>query len=57
MDKEEKQEVLDDFAARKDDRKIRFFLGWLRGSFGEGVDYPGEVLKAVFVVGLPLQRP
>jgi len=38
-------------------RKIRFFLGVAAGSFGEGVDYPGEVLKAVFVVGLPLQRP
>ncbi|MCJ7478819.1 MAG: hypothetical protein MUP63_01415, partial [Candidatus Nanohaloarchaeota archaeon QJJ-7] len=27
------------------------------GSFGEGVDYPGKLMNAVFVVGLPLQRP
>ena len=56
MDKEEKQEVLDDFAARKGE-KDSVLLGVAAGSFGEGVDYPGEVLKAVFVVGLPLQRP
>ncbi|MBC5792655.1 MAG: ATP-dependent DNA helicase [Nanohaloarchaea archaeon] len=56
MDKEEKQEVLDDFAARKGE-KDSVLLGVAAGSFGEGVDYPGEVLKGVFVVGLPLQRP
>lgn len=56
MNKEEKQEVLDDFAARKHD-KDSVLLGVAAGSFGEGVDYPGEVLKAVFVVGLPLKRP
>ncbi len=56
MDKEEKQEVLDDFASRKD-KKDSVLLGVAAGSFGEGVDYPGEVLKAVFVVGLPLQKP
>ncbi len=56
MNKEEKQEVLDDFASRKHD-KDSVLLGVAAGSFGEGVDYPGEVLKAVFVVGLPLQKP
>lgn len=56
MDKEEKKQVLDDFADRKAD-KDSVLLGVAAGSFGEGVDYPGEVLKAVFVVGLPLQRP
>lgn len=56
MDKQEKQEVLDDFAARKEE-KDSVLLGVAAGSFGEGVDYPGEVLKAVFVVGLPLQKP
>jgi DNA excision repair protein ERCC-2 len=27
------------------------------GSFGEGVDLPGDYLKAVVIVGLPLQKP
>ena len=56
MDKEGKQEMLDDFADRKED-KDSVLLGVAAGSFGEGVDYPGDVLKAVFVVGLPLQTP
>lgn len=55
-DKEEKQGMLDDFASRKGD-KDSVLLGVAAGSFGEGVDYPGEVLKAVFVVGLPLKTP
>lgn len=55
-DKEEKQEMLDDFADRKGE-KDSVLLGVAAGSFGEGVDYPGEVLKAVFVVGLPLKTP
>ncbi|MFB6145223.1 MAG: ATP-dependent DNA helicase [Candidatus Nanohaloarchaea archaeon] len=56
MNKEEKQEVLDDFASRKDE-KDSVLLGVAAGSFGEGIDYPGGVLNAVFIVGLPLQRP
>ena len=55
-DKEEKQEMLNDFASRKDE-KDSVLLGVAAGSFGEGVDYPGEVLKGVFVVGLPLKTP
>ena len=27
------------------------------GSFGEGVDLPGDLLKAVVIVGVPLQKP
>jgi DNA excision repair protein ERCC-2 len=32
-------------------------LGVASGSFGEGIDFPGDILKCVVVVGLPLQRP
>ncbi|MFH0874300.1 MAG: ATP-dependent DNA helicase [archaeon] len=28
-----------------------------QGSFGEGIDLPGDLLKAVVVVGLPLRQP
>lgn len=56
LDKEGKQEVLDDFAATaKQGESV--LLGVAAGSFGEGIDYPGEKLKGVFIVGLPLQRP
>jgi DNA excision repair protein ERCC-2 len=27
------------------------------GNFGEGIDLPGDYLKGVIIVGLPLQRP
>ena len=32
-------------------------LAVVAGSFGEGVDLPGDELKTVVVVGLPLARP
>lgn len=56
MDKEEKQKTLDRFKDRKDEGDA-VLLGVTAGSFGEGIDFPGEILKAVFIVGLPLQRP
>ena len=56
LNKEEKQGLLDSFADRKDE-KDAVLLGVAAGSFGEGIDFPGEVLKGVFIVGLPLQRP
>jgi len=56
MDKEEKQQTLDRFKNRKE-KGDGILLGVTAGSFGEGIDFPGEILKAVFIVGLPLQRP
>lgn len=56
MDKEEKQKTLDRFKDRKDEGDA-VLLGVTAGSFGEGIDFPGEILKAVFIIGLPLQRP
>jgi DNA excision repair protein ERCC-2 len=56
MDKEEKQDLVDRFAGRKNEGDGAL-LGVAAGSLGEGVDYPGDVMKAAFVVGLPLQRP
>ena len=54
--KEEKQEMVEQFANHKDTGDA-LLLGVAAGSFGEGIDYPGEILKAVFIVGLPLQKP
>ncbi|MFO7793418.1 MAG: ATP-dependent DNA helicase [Candidatus Nanohaloarchaea archaeon] len=51
--KEDNQKLLDEFKNGKDG----VLLGVASGSFGEGVDYPGEMMRAVFVVGLPLRKP
>jgi len=32
-------------------------LGIATGSFGEGIDLMGDFLKAVIVIGLPLEKP
>ncbi len=52
MTKEQKQDFLERFVRYKE----AVLLGVAAGSFGEGVDLPG-VLKAVIIVGLPLDRP
>ena len=51
--KEEKAETLNAFKKHGD----AALLGVASGSYGEGVDYPGEQMKAVFMVGLPLKKP
>lgn len=55
MGKADKEELLKRFGSYKDSGAV--ILGVMSGSFAEGVDFPGDVLKAVFVVGLPLARP
>jgi len=54
MTKEQKQEFLERFVKYKNSGAV--LLAVASGSFGEGIDLPG-VLKAVIVVGLPLDRP
>jgi DNA excision repair protein ERCC-2 len=54
MTKEQKQDFLERF--KKYQHSGAALLGVAAGSFGEGVDLPG-ILKAVIVVGLPLDRP
>jgi len=54
MTKEEKEELLLNFKSYKEKGDV--LLGISTGSFGEGIDMPG-VLKAVVIVGLPLQKP
>ena len=56
MGKEEKQDTLEQFKNRSEDGD-GLLLGVAAGSFGEGIDFPGEILKAAFIIGLPLQRP
>ena len=56
MNKSEKQEMLDDFASLGESGN-GVLLGVAAGNFGEGIDFPGDAMKGVFIVGLPLQRP
>jgi DNA excision repair protein ERCC-2 len=54
MSKAEKQEFLQNFASYQ--KKGAILNAVITGSFAEGIDLPG-VLKAVVIVGLPLQKP
>lgn len=55
MGKEEKEDLLERFKSYQKSGAI--LLGVASGSFGEGVDLPGDLLKGVVVVGLPLGKP
>lgn len=55
MSKAEKETILNRF------RSLRLLGGVLLGvtgaNFAEGIDFPGDLLKGVVIVGLPLARP
>lgn len=55
LSKEEKEKLLHDFKAEQKTGAV--LLGVTGANFAEGVDFPGDLLKAVVVVGLPLGRP
>src|SRR3989338_1404638 len=55
LTKTEKQDMLEIFKKHKDQGAV--LMGVATGSFGEGIDLPGDLLKAVVVVGLPLEKP
>ena len=55
MTKEQKLDFLERFKKYKDHGAC--LLGVITGSFGEGIDLPGDYLNSVIVVGLPLTKP
>ncbi|MBT4824482.1 ATP-dependent DNA helicase [Candidatus Woesearchaeota archaeon] len=55
MKKEEKLELLENFKKYKKAGAV--LLGVTSGSFGEGIDMPGDLLQGVIVIGLPLGVP
>ncbi|MBN2422284.1 ATP-dependent DNA helicase [Candidatus Woesearchaeota archaeon] len=55
MSKEERLDLLERFKGYNKTGAV--LLGVASGSFGEGIDLPGDFLKAVIVVGLPLRQP
>lgn len=55
MSKKEKREFLEKFKSYSKQGAV--MLAVVSGSFGEGIDLPGDYLKAAIVTGLPLQVP
>ncbi len=55
LSKEEREELIERFKKYKDTGAV--LLGASSGSLGEGIDLPGDFLKTVIVVGLPLSKP
>ncbi len=55
MTKEEKAGMFERFSSYSKTGAV--LLGVTSGSFSEGIDFIGDLLKAVVIVGLPLQRP
>lgn len=55
LSKQEKEALLENF--KKDKDKGAVLLGVISGSYSEGIDLPGDLLKAVIIVGLPLSKP
>ena len=55
MDKEEKELFLKEFESVKNLGGV--LLGVTGANFAEGVDFPGDLLRGVVVVGIPLGRP
>src|SRR3989344_3595417 len=55
MTEEQKQGLLERFKSYHKTGAV--LMGVISGSFGEGIDLPGDLLKGVVIVGLPLQKP
>ncbi len=55
LTKDDRVEMIERFKSYKDAGAV--LLGVASGSFGEGIDLPGDYLKCVIVVGLPLSKP
>ena len=55
MSKEEKEDFLNEFKCAKEVGGV--LLGVTGANFAEGVDFPGDLLNGVVVIGLPLARP
>ena len=55
MTKEDKDQFISDFKNEKE--KGGVLLAVTGANFAEGIDFPGDLLKGVIVIGLPLARP
>ncbi len=55
LNKKEREELLATFKSYKNTGAV--LLAISNASFGEGIDLPGDYLKGVIIVGLPLAKP
>lgn len=55
LSKEEREKMLEEFKSHEKEGAV--LLAASTGSFGEGIDLPGDYLKGVVIVGLPLEKP
>ena len=55
MNKQDKETLLNDFRSAKIEGGV--LLGVTGANFAEGIDFPGDILNGVVVIGLPLARP
>ena len=55
LGKDEKNELLEKFKSYAGSGSV--LLGAVSGNFSEGIDLPGDFVKGVVIVGLPLQVP
>jgi len=55
MSKLERENLIENFKSYKNEGAV--LLATSGGSFGEGIDLPGDFLKSVIIVGLPLTKP
>ncbi len=55
MTKDDKEDMIERFKSYSKSGAVLSAVA--SGSFGEGIDLPGDLLKAVVVIGLPLQVP
>ncbi|MBR9679317.1 MAG: ATP-dependent DNA helicase [Nanoarchaeota archaeon] len=56
MTKQEKTEMIEKFKKYSQNGGATL-LGVISGNFAEGIDYPGEFLQMIIVVGIPLAKP
>jgi len=55
ISKNKKAEILEKFKQNKNNGAV--LLAVISGNFSEGIDLPGDFLKSVVIVGLPLTKP
>jgi len=53
---QEARRILDSFKARAKEGN-GLLIGPMGGRFAEGADFPGEELQAIFLVGIPFEKP
>jgi len=55
MKKEQRNKIIEQFKTHKEEGAVLFANA--NGSFSQGIDLPGDFLRCVIVVGLPLKKP